>query len=84
MYRKMLVANDFVHVLWCRSAREEMEAGDLNTAASLMTAALNFFEAASQLNNSDIKLVVSVHLSQAVLEWLRVRVPCSPKWWAQQ
>ena len=44
-----------------------MEAADLSAAGSLMTAALNFFEAASQMSNADVKLVVSVCPSQAVL-----------------
>lgn len=47
----------------CRSARQQMEAGDEDAAAELMTAALSFYEAASQLNDSDIKLMVSLALS---------------------
>lgn len=39
-----------------------MEAGDEEAAAELMTAALSFYEAASQLNDSDIKLMVSLAL----------------------
>ena len=39
-----------------------MEAGNQDLAASLMTAALSFYEAASQLNGSDIKLMVRLNL----------------------
>ena len=39
-----------------------MEAGNQESAASLMTAALSFYEAASQLNDSDIKLKVRLML----------------------
>ena len=42
-----------------RSARSELENGSLGAASSLMTAALDFYEAASHLNPTDIKLMVS-------------------------
>ncbi len=41
----------------------ELESGSLGAASSLMTAALNYYEAASQLDGTDVKLMVSVSCS---------------------
>ena len=51
-----------------RSARSELETGSLGAASSLMSAALSYFEAASELNPNDTKLMVRVTtaLSQQV------------------
>ena len=42
----------------CRSARSELEGGSLGAASSLMSAALSYYEAASLLDDKDVKLMV--------------------------